>query len=1069
MSTRHLTWLCAAPSALLLALAASTPALANPPTVDINWTDLTAPVDVHFNNLSPVDVPHVVNLTYSIANASSATLTIEAPPNVAIVQVSTVSGGSGSVAGTWTSNIVRVAGSVTWDSSATVLLTSAQGASNLTGTFAVAYRTRNGAFLNGESVNFEAVLSATSATSQTASDDDTVNLTLQSTAALSFQGAISRTATGTFQGQTGTFRIWEYEALRETGNGRIDSGTIQLVIPSPAKFISLDTSPNYPYTTHVPWTVTQSLAQGASGTMVMTFNGPMGRNGGLLSPSSAVPTMPSKGPLMDTRSFRIVYFVPCDAPSVSVSLSAQGTQLGIDSTQNRTVSAPIRLNASGGTGNCAGSTGKVTFNTSEMVAPGSNASFQVSAQAGVPVSGSFSFPTSVVVVDRLPHGVTDFTSITVDPNSSPSFTMHLCWAPSFPGTFDYSDFDVLRNASSGERCVPYTLPLPSLPGEPTHLVAYASEWRDEIAPGIFGMAGMIVTVKTTVQLNAQTGSYLNRMCMHGVAPQPPASFDWLIPNPDRYSTCPATGDLRPNDGCKASCFSVVNTAIPLAFIHVTNATTPSSPNLFNRNEVAKFYVSIKKATGSAPLNFDPAIPDNKIRISLPPGFEVIPNTATQQMACSPDVVLNGPEFTPTVVPGLQAGVTDVIWTPTTNLVVDNCFDNVPSAINNWSFIVQARASMTFPFINLQNYPASVEYNVANSTNSPSATLGVSVLAPSQLELDVSATSCTATGFGVTSTFENQGGQTLTNVTLDVPIPAGSTWASNGVPVFTDMTNQQSLSVFHTISTTATGILLEVPNLPPYSRTDFEVNFASGSGQTAYTVAAEISSGALGTEASREFSTAGCPSAIQINKTLSSVINGSPALPLPMEGVSFRLEGPFGYNQIHITDVDGLISIEDLAPGSWTVTEITPTTANGAAFAAPFSGQWFSTVTLVSQETGVIDVTNVCSCPDAPCVNEGSCSWDVDTLTASCNSTPVTCAAGTCGAFCDTSLDMCVEVEPTPCNNPGGHVIWGSATVSGAIKYFRCTVSGTNAPPVCDTDPVTGYLVLTDPVGGQCQP
>jgi hypothetical protein len=386
----------------------------------------------------------------------------------------------------------------------------------------------------------------------------------------------------------------------------------------------------------------------------------------------------------------------------------------------------------------------------------------------------------------------------------------------------------------------------------------------------------------------------------------------------------------------------------------------------------------------------------------------------------------------------------------------------------------------------QSYPATVDYNVRNSTQTPTESVNLNVFAPSELLLSIAGTSCTTDGLGGTATFINQGGDVLENIVLDVAIPAGSTWDANLLPAFQNTVDLQSLAVPYGISwivggipqstapadpATVQAVRLEVPALPPYARGDFTVLVDASLGQPDYVFSADImADGGLQTDDVQPFSTAGCPCTIEVQKVFSAVIDGNPAMPIPMAGVMFRLEGPFGYDQIHATDDAGYFGLTELPPGTWTLTEIAPNTVGGASIAAPFGGQWSTTVQLAPQGTQVIDVTNVCSCTDAPCVDEGSCSWDPDTYTAACNSTPVECGDGICGSICDPMVDACVSAEPAPCNNPGGHVIWGTATDSdGSLKFFRCTVSGTGAAPTCVTDPVTGYLVLFDADGGQCQP
>lgn len=55
------------------------------------------------------------------------------------------------------------------------------------------------------------------------------------------------------------------------------------------------------------------------------------------------------------------------------------------------------------------------------------------------------------------------------------------------------------------------------------------------------------------------------------------------------------------------------------------------------------------------------------------------------------------------------------------------------------------------------------------------------------------------------------------------------------------------------------------------------------------------------------------------------------------------------------------------------------------------------------------------------------------------------------------------IEPTECVAPGGQLLWGAMQLADqSLAAFRCTVAGTGATPICDTD-ATGALIAYPPV------
>lgn len=1049
-------------------------AKAAPPTViDFAWSGPSG-------NVAGVGGGNVT-LVSNLAQADEVTIQIQAPPNIAINQVTQPTNQNSA---TWNKTIVRLPGSNPWVSSATI--TNAAGAAgSIGGSFVVNYTSRNGGFAHNQVVTFRATITARNGDGTTTREANyELRLTSQPTAGLT--AGQHYTYNGVFQGQVGVFREYTWQ-VTETGNGRAeaDQTFVDVDIPAPGLFVSPATGSN--------WVVISQPTQGGNGTLRLRYRQPIGVQGAI-SGSGAVPGMGSGQ--QNSQTFGAIAFVPCgvDLPTggYRVSSAVEMRQDGHTNPFLATLSTSA-VNATSTTNCHPGLSNKqVGGQASAQVAVGGNASYTINARTTMLDSR---FPTNVVVVDRLPQAGMNYQSASIDTGRgfSQSFQLFLCRAGSQAGTFPFATFDLLRNALTGEICRPASS-FDQTQGPPTHVVAFAAQWRDAIVDGaepIYGIKPVQVDLSLRVRNDATGPAYVNRMCLHR-GDSGPAASPWVGPFEDAYAKCTPGVDGGPPSSpswCGQACVSLTADATLGLTSTIRNQDTQVSlGSPFNRGDVVEIWVRARRQSGANPF-FDPAIGSNRIRIDLHPGLEFL--SATQFLQCTPDLAnANEFEYAAAESTVLGNGRHRIVLKPTTALAINDCRGNGNMGNSDGpAFRVRARVSFTWPFVNNTNYEVPTSANASNAAGTATSNPVFRVNTPPQVRVTASAGSCTLNAISQLTTFDNQGGQDLTDVLVTVPVPAGADLATVGTPTFLDAVTGQPPSpaltwtieyeVANSWSTTPPASLgsvsrvrLVVPTLPPYVSGEWATGFApntSGSGSFVYQAAIIANAAGLSTplqtDSSTPFSVEGCPSNLHIVKTLGS------SSTTPLAGITFRVTGPYNFERLVTTNAMGEIRFDDIAPGFYTVEELVPATFNGASVTPPFSGAWSTTVTVDPRSTFTLPIANDCVCVDAPCVNEGTCGWDPERKRFACDSTPVECAgADQCGGVCDPERDACVSSEPEPCDQPGGHVIWGAVLVDGHERYFRCVTYGTGLPPVCDLEPGTGLLALYPSVGGgQCAP
>lgn len=950
-----------------------------------------------------------------------------------------------------------------WTSTCALTFTSVPtGAGNALEVF-VRFSVRNGGLTNGAtSVPFSAHIGRGTPAVTLVSGSANLTATLEPSLTAhaqndsrSFKGAYS--INGTLM--AGTFYEGHFYA-RELGSGRIGAGQLQatLTIPAGAYFIGASGDPD--------WSALQGApAAGVAGpaSITSTWGPVVGRLGDLTSTAHppAAPAMNNH----ETDQLRTLVFVPCGTSSTTVTADFSTPGL----------SASATYPTSGSMVSACDTTLSKSQSSSNTI-PGGSLVWPISARGEVSVAnGVFQYPEDVVIVDRIPSGLTltDFDVNGQVGQSNPMLSgtnpwvRWTCTLPS-PAIFGYAEF--VGHQANGD-CVQYLgadlLPAPA--GLYNFAVIHRDEWRDTFqTPGgtIEGVGAVQMLLTTDVPLVPAT-TYVNFSCEQQdtlVATTP-----WVTP--------PATCTDVPEDcACATATISAVaRPQVDVASRFLTYAESGQSTGVFG----ARF----KRGSNSVALQF--ADGQVAVRITLPDGF-LVDSAAFNAASCPGGsfVASSGPPLLPNVVEFIAVGAQSLAgcgngnWAP-------SAFSWAPNP--SMAFLVNGSMDPTYPFTNGADevradlFTANPVYASQNAQNiyrgwpddsTPAQYYGqamydlfaVQIDAPASLSLlpIIVGESCVDGQLAATFTVENGGGQQADNVDLQIttaltalgpPTSPTCTWP------LTTLAAHQSCS-------------FTVPYL---------VSSAGCESITA-TITAVTPTGSTLSPSPRsvEVCAADCPGVVRVIKRF-----GDSAGPL-MGGVEFTLAT--SPPRTATTDANGVATFADVPVGSYSVSEVMASLPAGT-WVAPAS----QTVVVGLGTTSELTFVNTCTCPicntcqiDGSCVPSGvgqACGNTDSNLCTNetCNdagacvtSSAVDCdgsdlvdfctdarcnpSTGACEAFALTLGGQTPEDRPVPCGDnpsgPGAVFAFQVLDASQQPAFILCTVLPPNHAP----NPTSDYLM-----------
>ena len=990
-----------------LVIAAASPAVAQ----TISFPGPNTPVGpATFNNL----ITGQVRLDYSFIQVGDV-LEISSPADVVITDFSLSAGG---VFGT----LPSCDHAANW-SSACTFTASSNSIGAAVGYLVVTFAVRNGGLNNGpNNVEFRSTLTRGNGTAQASG---TVVVTTGPLLEIRYPNA-ARSWQGVHNGVPGQFFERPVQ-VREYGSGHVapNETTLSLTLGSAVTLISASSATG--------WTITASPTAAYQAQLGVQDDLSLMNDG----PPFAVASLPSIG--SDTIWITYLTFVACSAQT-EVGFLLTASAPGATS-----VSSASDLSAAGA---CEASLEKNAYSAS--TSPGGQILWytDISGTLAVDEESDLIPPTNVVLVDRLPPGF-PFTSATISPPNS-DFQLYVCNLPSITGVFGYQQFAAARTAN---QCRLYPTPGITPLSDITHVVAFAEEWLNQITAAntevvYDGLASVRLNVYTAILSTAATGPVYNYACQQEDTDSP--TLPWSEPTPS----------TTPPELCDSAVANVSNNARPWVDI-----ASLDNPVQFSPGEYTDFYVRFGSL--AAPLQFGEG---DGLTVALPPGFIILAAGFTSN-SCGAGNFEADP---------VDPSTNSVTFAPVGSFSLTACGSVTNDTLaTHFAFYVTAQLDPTFgftsgplppnntvgpshnPWLSLPAEQPMAILDVSNTdfvaatSQSPGFTgypsnaaplqsygstiydqLGANIIAPSELEVALTTVDCANSVLHVQATARNNGGDTLTNVDLFVPTPAGLTLVGATA-------TGCSIAPLPAPATTAT-----VLTLLAYAECTLELTYGI-TGAALFPLIASANATATAFEVSFDgkLDTATCSSLVTLTKSFGTAG--------PMSDVDFTLNGDRA--SLQTTDAAGHI-VWSIDPGSYTISEVYTSLPQGQGVWSVLLDQ---TINAANGVPVAVAFVNTCACNecnecqiDGSCIANGAdgcCESDLD-----CRSLVDLCTDATC----NTATGMCESVAFTPQDPPaeckdGTVFAIPIESATGPTLYVLCRI----VPPSTPRNATLNYTII----------